>query len=105
MKATIDAGKMIPTQTILKFPLYPNSSNVLIMPVKAKILTLQVQENKPCMWVLADPKELEKEERFFEIAKTGKPFYFTGENLFIGTCQLQSKIGNFEVHVFEHLPG
>ena len=65
-------------------------------------MCLQVQENKPCMWVLTGAAELDKEERIFEIATTGKPFYYTEERTFIGTCQLQSKIGSFEVHVFEY---
>ena len=41
-------------KTIWKFPVPVNDGNVLEMPEGAKILSVQVQGETPCLWALVD---------------------------------------------------
>jgi hypothetical protein len=70
---------------------------MLDMPEGAKILSLQVQNDMPCIWALVDPSA-ENVKRTFVIIGTGITLP-KGEFDFVGTFQLE-KLG-LVFHVFE----
>ena len=82
-------------KTIWKFEL-PKQGNVE-MPKGAEILTVQTQNEKPCIWALVNP-DAEKEERAFVIYGTGHYFQLI-DYKYIGTFQLNE--GRLVFHVFE----
>ena len=68
------------------------------MPKDAKILTVQNQNDRICIWVLVNSKA-EKEERHFEVHGTGNVIFENNKvtREYIGTCQT----GIFVWHIFE----
>jgi len=56
-------------KTIWKYTLSPDDSE-FEMPKDAVVLSVQVQNNEPQLWVLVDP-DAEKEKRTFRIYGTG----------------------------------
>ena len=44
-------------KTIWKYKLKIDILQEIIMPIGARILSVQMQSNTPCLWVLVDPKE------------------------------------------------
>lgn len=74
----------------------------LELPKNAKILSVQSQRNKPCLWVLLDT-EAEKVKRNFRLAGTGHEIEkeIASQLEFIGTFQLNE--GGFIGHLFEIL--
>ena len=86
---------------IWKYALSDFSTNLQI-PKGAEILTVQIQNHVPCMWILVDPEE-ELEERQFEAFGTG--FTITYSNRitykYIATYQLAE--GSLVFHLFEKL--
>ena len=87
-------------KTIWKFELETKNISMIQMPKEAEILCIQEQFEKPCMWVLVDADQ-EKEERYFEIFRTGHPVHcdMGVERKYIGTYQLNN--GALVFHVFE----
>ncbi len=83
---------------IYKYPFGVCDFFQLSLPKGAEILSVQVQNETPCFWVLADPLEVQ-ETRDFEILATGQPFDLTDQK-FIGTFQLQG--GSLIFHLFEN---
>ena len=59
---------------IWKFPLDVQPYNKIEMPSGAKILSLQVQNNKPTLWILVEPERATREIRTFAMIPTGGPF-------------------------------
>jgi hypothetical protein len=89
------------SKTIWKYELEAESLANFQMPIGAEILTVQVQNEKPCMWALVD-EDKETEQRCFEIIGTGHTMY-RGEDLkrnYIGTFQLHG--GSLVFHLFEY---
>ena len=89
-------------KTIWKFELQSEDKQNFEMPLDAEILSVQVQNEKPCLWALVDTEE-EMETRYFEIFGTG---HRVGVDMgvdrkFIGTYQLLN--GSFVGHVFERI--
>lgn len=84
-------------KTVWKYELTVKDVNHLEIPKGGKILTLQVQNDTPCIWILVD-SEAEKETRRFGLIGTG---HFTRhENIeYVGTFQMYH--GNLVWHVFE----
>jgi len=84
--------------TIWKFPLMVIDNQIIRMPKGAEILTVQTQNEEPCLWALVDV-EAELEARFIDIFGTGHPvFLFKRTNKkYIGTFQT----GQLVFHVFE----
>lgn len=81
--------------TIWKYELQLASLNNLEMPLGAKVLTIQVQNGKPCIWAQVDENNT-KELRTFRIYGTGHTML--DENLiYIGTWQ----DGIYVFHLFE----
>jgi len=71
----------------------------LKLPKGAKILTVQVQRDKPQLWALVNPKS-PAETRNFRLVGTGHLIKESEENLnYIGTFQLFN--GDFIGHLFE----
>lgn len=81
---------------IWKYQLKLQPEQRIEMPVEAKILTVQVQYDIPCLWALVDP-DLHKVLRDICIVGTGRQFDGLGE--YIGTFQRAD--GSLIWHVFE----
>lgn len=84
--------------TIYKYPLDTKDTNILELPKGAQILTVQTQNNIPCIWALVNDKETEKESRFINTFGTGHPID-SSPRKYIGTYQLHN--GALVFHVFE----
>lgn len=90
-------------ETIWKFQLEPATALQCVeMPKGAKILSLQTQNNIPCIWALVNPdKNVEEEERIFVTHGTGD--IISTNNLmqmqYIATYQIDE--GEYVFHVFE----
>lgn len=79
----------------------PLTDEILIkIPKGGKILSLQLQRQKPCIWVLVNPLN-EKESRMFEWYVTGGTLAINEKSahIYIGTCQLFD--GDYVLHLFE----
>ena len=88
-------------KTIWKFELETTDNQTIEMPVNAEILTVQTQNETPCMWALVDPTE-KKEKRFIEVFGTGHDVHYdmgVSRN-YLGTYQLHG--GSLVFHVFEY---
>lgn len=85
--------------SIWKFPLEIDDKSTLEMPRGAKILCLQVQKGRPCIWAIVEVNEPLVTRRFST--------YGTGQNVpypaqlrnYVGTYQLDA--GSLVFHVFE----
>lgn len=88
-------------QTIYKYELELSDSQTIYMPKGAEILTVQVQDGRPVIWVLVAPsKGRAKEERMIETFGTGNPIESENiERRYIGTYQMMG--GSLIFHVFE----
>jgi len=71
--------------------------DVLDLPAGAEILTVQVQDDVPRLWVLVNPDYTETEPRRICTYGTGHPI--EGDVEYIGTFQLRD--GSLVFHVFE----
>lgn len=86
---------------IFKYTLETTDQQILKLPKGAKILSLQTQNNIPCIWAMIDTHAIETEEQ--HIINT----YGTGHQLpldmsnqvFLGTYQLMN--GALTFHVFK----
>ena len=87
--------------SIWKYELAVTDVQNISIPIGAKILTVQVQNGLPCLWVLVDPKA-DKEMRCFEIFGTGTPVLsdMGTSREYISTFQIRQ--GNLIFHVFEN---
>lgn len=90
--------------SIWKFPLKVTDYQKISLPKGAEILSVQSQNQFPCIWAIVDSAvDAETEEREFEVFGTGHPYYnnvhFGQEHKFIGTFQLNG--GAFVGHLFE----
>ena len=70
-------------KTIWKFEL-DFGTTVIDVPQGGEILTMQIQENIPCVWINIESKN-DKEKRTFATVGTGHPIEF--KNKYIGTYQ------------------
>lgn len=90
------------SKSIWKFPLDTTDYQKVLMPKNAQILSIQAQNEIPCIWAIVD-KEAESEEREFEIFGTGHQYkddiWFGKEHSFVGTYQLND--GSLVFHCFE----
>lgn len=84
-------------KVIHKFSLQQEPLQGIWIPKDATILTVQVQRNIPCLWVLLDP-DADKVLRKIVIVGTGQEFPEEGLR-YIGTFQLFE--GSLVFHVFE----
>lgn len=89
-------------KTIWKYEIETTDRQTLLLPKASEILTVQIQNGKPVLWVLFDINNKTKTTRTIEIFGTGNPIeeYDTIKSLkYIGTYQLL-EIG-FVGHIFE----
>ena len=85
--------------TIWKYPLAVEDAQQIFMPSGAKILTVQVQKETPCLWVKVDPTA---EYVPVDILTRGTGHLFNGiEGDYIGSYQLLK--GDLVFHVFSKL--
>ena len=89
-------------KTIYKYSMYDvvdvfSGTVELEIPKEAKILSIDSQHSKPCLWVLVDDGA-EKETRRFRIVGTGQEIDFDYSK-YVGTW-LQDN-GTFVWHLFE----
>lgn len=74
-----------------------NETHSINVPEGAEILSVQTQNNVPCIWMLINPKETMFDIRTFFMVGTGNCFNQDGK--YIGTCQLDR--GSCVMHIFE----
>lgn len=84
---------------VYKYPLDIQDEVTVMMPKGARVLSVQVQNGRPCLWAAVDPNEMTLEERFFRIAGTGHTIQDDVVDGFIGTIQMYD--GRLVFHVFE----
>lgn len=87
-------------KTVYKYQLKTTGEQFVDLPKNAEILSIQTQNNIPCIWVKVDTSEVLHNRRGFITIGTGEPL---PENpiKYIGTYHLSS--GQFIFHVFEIL--
>jgi len=71
----------------------------LMLPLGAKILSVQNQNGNPCLWALVDPDEKTHVVRHFRMAGTGHDIDAYTDMVYIGTFQLHD--GHLAFHLFE----
>lgn len=89
------------TKTIWKYPLQLVDKQVIDMPYGAKLLTVQVQHEIPCVWVAVDqPEPIFKAPVTFWIVGTGRqiPMEAVTKSGYLGSFQLDG--GHLVFHVF-----
>ena len=86
---------------VYKYPLDIQDEVIVMMPKGARVLSVQVQNGRPCLWAAVDPNEMTLEERRFRIAGTGHPIQDDVVDGFIGTIQMYD--GRLVFHLFEEL--
>lgn len=89
-------------KSIYKYQLEVTDTKKIELPVGAEILTVQTQNETPCLWALVDPNGIEKETRIIEVIGNGYPVdYDMGvSRKYISTFQLGG--GQLVFHVFEY---
>lgn len=74
---------------IWKYPIEARDEEAVSMAKGARILTVQVQAGKPCLWAMVNPNAPMLEERKIYTYGTGHPIDKDPETLeYIGTYQL-----------------
>lgn len=81
---------------IFKYAFRIEDSFTLMMPRGARVLSVQVQRERPCLWALVD--ESTEARRYFKLVGTGHEFESTGWR-FLGTFQMHD--GALVWHLFE----
>lgn len=82
-------------KTIYKYQLKTTEQQTITTPVGSEILSLQIQNDNPCLWVKVDTNN-EVGDRTFATFGTGYPLPDNPME-FVGTYQT----GEFVFHVFE----
>lgn len=82
-------------KAIWKYPLEITDVQTIMMPVDAAVLTVQVQNDQPCIWamVYTDSEKVQKTVRMYG---TGHPIDTMG--VWVGTFQVHG--GRLVFHVF-----
>ena len=88
---------------VWKFEITPKQTT-LEMPKGAEILTIQLQNEKPCIWALVNPENA-KELRHFEVYGTGANINcdIGIERIYRGTFQINNLNMPLVFHLFERL--
>lgn len=84
--------------TIYKYPIEITDSQAVLIPVDAKLLTVQIQNEKLCLWAMFDEKKHISKLRTIEVFGTGN-LIPPGNRVYISTVQ----DGVFVWHIFERL--
>lgn len=86
-------------EKIFKYPIEITDKQIFPMPLGAKILTVQVQNENPCIWAMVDP-DAQTEEVAIRVHGTGHPIYDSSNLEYIGTFQSMYGV-NLVFHVFK----
>lgn len=84
---------------IWKFALAPDDKQTIAMPIGATLLSVHMQDGRPCIWAEVNPTE-KSYPRMIEMFGTGQPIDGAARK-FLGTILLAE--GQFVFHVFERL--
>ena len=82
---------------VYKYPVLLENYFEVTMPVGARILTVQIQNSEPQMWVLINPSFQNKIYRF-RLVGTGHPIQDNEELSYIDTFQMRN--GGLVFHLF-----
>lgn len=85
-------------KTIYKYPIEITDEQALTLPVNARILTVQMQEGKSCLWAMIDTEEKRTEQVSISIYGTGHPIADSENLTYLGTVQTLG--GQLVFHVF-----
>ena len=85
--------------TIWKYPIEVTAKQLIAMPEGAKILTVQTQDGRPCLWALVDP-ERELKCRLVHTVGTGQEVPL-GARHYVGTYQLRGGLLVYHVFIWE----
>jgi len=88
---------MIAPERIWKFELKVVDEQKIEIPLPAKILSVQANCGKPCIWAVVDP-DANWTTRTIYIHRTGQHLEDPNDKIFLGTFQLDD--GQFVGHVF-----
>ena len=88
-------------KVIWKFELDHKGNQEIELPIDYEILTIQVQNETPCLWVLVDPNK-PKEKEIFEIYGTGHEIHYDMgiDRKYVGT--FQENKGMYVWHLFRY---
>ncbi len=84
--------------TIYKYPLPVSDEFNVHMPKGARLLSVQVQHDAPCLWAMVDTNN-QKAQRRLAIRGTGHSAERLGFAAFVGTFQLEG--GALVFHLFD----
>lgn len=84
---------------IWKYTLQTTDRQTVSMPAGARMLSVQVQHDRMCLWALVNDMTQKRVTRYIAIVETGEPFPEGVFLNFIGTCQFDG--GELVYHVFE----
>lgn len=84
-------------KTIHKYPLEITGEQQIDMPEDSRILSVQVQDGKVCLWAMVDT-ETEKVKRNVRIFGTGSPVDLDGLS-YIGTVQQNYLVWHVFIHI------
>lgn len=82
---------------IFKYELKVDDIQFISMPKGAKLLTVQIQRDIPCIWAMVDP-DAEKEDKRICMRGTGHDVSEVKDMCHIGTFQMYG--GDLVFHVF-----
>lgn len=88
-------------QRIWKFAVPITDRQTIDMPQGAQVLSVQMQDDDPCVWALVDPDK-PLEPRQFRWYGTGHPFDIR-QHRFVGTVQITTDWRALVFHLFEAL--
>lgn len=71
------------------------------IPISNRILSIQIQDNKVCMWILLDDSNNTKVKRKFVAIGTGHSINEENKLVYLDTIQLNK--GTYIFHIFEQL--
>ena len=85
-------------KTIYKYPFPVTDEFTLALPVGARILTVQAQDDTPCLWAEVDPEQTVMDPHDFNLFGTGHPVP-DEPGTYRGTFQLRE--GRLVFHLYE----
>lgn len=85
-------------KTIYKYPIEVTDEQTLTLPVKAQILTVQMQGETPCIWAMIDTEESRTKRIVIRVYGTGHPIAGSEDLTYLGTFQIHG--GQLVFHAF-----
>lgn len=85
--------------TIYKYPLEITDEQVVMLPAYARLLTVQVQNDKPCLWAVVNPALPNDVPLTVYMFGTGHPIEDSNNMAYLATFQMYGGRGVFHVFV------